>query len=295
MNQSQKKLAFLGIGGLILLIILMKSYIVVPPGHVSVATLFGEVQQDFRSEGFHLVNPLLKWHEFDTRQKTLKESAPIPSQDQLRTQLEVSIQYRFIKEAAPRVLQETGNAQQAINVHLVPKLRSILREQGKTIKRAEDFFLEKTQENLQTALLSGLQEYLSPKGIEVQAVLIRDIVLPDFIIKAIESKKEREQAVERQKAELARFRTEQEQKVAQAEAEKAAAKAQAEKKRLLADAQAYEIMKINEAIASNPTYLQLKAMDALKSIATDPAAKIYFLNGDSPNPLPLMHIGEQTK
>jgi hypothetical protein len=62
---------------------------------------------------------------------------------------------------------------------------------------------------------------------------------------------------------------------------------------VLADVQAYEIQKINEAIGDNPTYVKLKALEALETIAKDPAAKIYFLNGDSPTPLPLMHIGEQ--
>jgi hypothetical protein len=82
--------------------------------------------------------------------------------------------------------------------------------------------------------MEGMREYLEPKGVEVQAVLIRDIRLPPFIVKAIEAKKEREQEVEKQRAELERLRT-------------------------------------------------------------DPAAKVYFLNGDSPTPLPLMHLGEDPR
>ena len=49
---------------------------------------------------------------------------------------------------------------------------------------------------------------------------------------------------------------------------------------------------LNEAIASNPAYIQLEALKALQSISKDPAAKMYFLNGDSPMPLPLMNMGE---
>ena len=217
----------------------------------------------------------------------------MPTQDQLQTQLDVSVQYHIVGAQAPKILKETGTSADAIGVHLVPKLRSLVREQGKSIRRAEDFFLEKTQEQLQTGIMQGLMKFLDPMGIKIQAVLIRDITLPPFIIKAIESKKEREQAVERQKAELERFRTEQDQKIALAEAERKAAEEEAQTKRVLADAQAYEIEKINKAIAQNPAYLQLKALSALKSISKDPSAKIYFLNGDSPSPLPLMHIGEQ--
>jgi regulator of protease activity HflC (stomatin/prohibitin superfamily) len=268
-------------------------YKTVPPGHVAVATIFGKVVQDPFPEGLHVpVNPLYEWHLYDARSKTHKETANVPSQDQLQTSLEVSVQYRINAAMTPTMLRDTGDADQAKFVHLVPKLRSLLREQGKSIVRAEDFFQEETQERLQANLLSGMKTYLQPKGLDVEAVLIRDITLPPFIIKAIEAKKEREQEVEKQKAELERFRTEQEQKVAAAQAERQAAEEQANRKRILADAQAYEIEQINRAVAANPAYLQLQAMDALKAIARDPAAKIYFLDGASPTPLPLMNVGD---
>ena len=265
----------------------------VPPGHVAVASLFGKVNPEPYPEGLHIpVNPLYKWHLYDARQKTHKEVANVPSQDQLQTRLEVSVQYRLIGDRAAEILTSTGTAEQVVQVHLVPKLRSLLREQGKSIKRAEDFFLEATQEQLQASMLVGMDEFMRPKGVNVGAVLIRDIQLPPFITKAIEAKKEREQEVEKQKAELERFRTEQEQKVALAEAERRAAEEEAKRRVILADAQAYEITEVNKAISDNPAYIQLQALDALKSISADPASKVYFLNGDSPSPLPLMHLGE---
>ena len=53
-----------------------------------------------------------------------------------------------------------------------------------------------------------------------------------------------------------------------------------------------DITAINKAISNNPAYIQLQALDALKAISADPASKVYFLDGDSPSPLPLMHLGE---
>jgi len=268
----------------------------VPPGHVSVATIFGKVVDNPYNEGMHIpVNPLYKWKDFDVRQKTHFEQANVPSQDQLQTKLDVSVQYRLIGPEVPQIYRDTGDIERVVEVHLRPKLRSLLREQGKSIKRAEDFFLEETQETLQASLTIGLQEYLAPKGIDVEAALIRDIQLPPFITKAIEQKKEREQAVERQKAELERFRTEQQQRVAQAEAERRAAEELAQQKRILADAQAYEIEKINDAIAKNPAYIQLQSLEALKEISKDPASKMYFMDGNSPSPLPLMHLGDEVR
>ena len=265
----------------------------VPAGHVAVATLFGEVQPKHYAEGLHVpVNPLFDWYLYDVRQKTHSETSNVPSQDQLQTKIDVSVQYRIVGSETPSILKETGSIANVLAVHVVPQLRSQIREQGKTIKRAEDFFLEETQNTLQVALLEGLKDYLGTKGVAVEAVLIRDITLPPFITKAIEGKKEREQEVEKQKAELERYNTEQQQKIALAIAEKDAASAEAEKRRLIADAQAYEITKINEAIGKNPNYVKLEALKALQAISKDPAAKIYFVNGDSPQPLPLMHMGE---
>lgn len=265
----------------------------IPPGQIGVATLFGNVQAQGYPQGLHIpVNPLYRWTLFDARQKTHLETASVPSQDQLQTRLDVSVQYRIDGSMAPDILEQTGNTESAVRVHLIPKLRSLLREQGKSIERAEDFFLEATQETLQTALTEGLKDYLAPKGIIVSAVLIRDITLPPFIVEAIERKKEREQAVERERAELERVRTELQQQVARAEAGRAAAIEEAERKRTLADAQAYEITKINDAIARNPAYIQLQSLEALKAISKDPASKVYFIDGSSPTPLPLMHLGD---
>ena len=265
----------------------------VPVGHVAVATLFGNAQPDGYEQGLHFpVNPLYRWTMFDARQQTHKEIANVPSQDQLQTKIEVSVQYRIDGTMAPDILEQTGDVATVIRVHLIPALRSMLREQGKSIKRAEDFFLEETQVTLQTALEIGLRDHLASKGIIVSAVLIRDITLPPFIVAAIEQKKEREQAVERERAELERVRTELQQQVARAAAGFEAAEQEAARVRVLADAQAYEITQINNAVKNNPAYIQLQSLEALKAISKDPASKIYFLDGSSPSPLPLMHLGD---
>ena len=282
------------IAGIVLLVLVGAQFIkTVPPGRIGVATLFGNVQPEGYSQGIHIpVNPLYRWTMYDARQKTHLETANVPSQDQLQTKLDVSVQYRIDGVMAPDILEQTGDATAAVRVHLIPKLRSLLREQGKSIKRAEDFFQEATQETLQLALTDGLRDYLEPKGIIVSAVLIRDITLPPFIVEAIEQKKEREQAVERERAELERVRTELQQQVARAAAGREAAEQEAARKRILADAQAYEITQINNAIASNQAYIQLQSLEALKAISKDPASKVYFMDGSSPSPLPLMHLGD---
>ncbi len=235
--------------------------ITVPAGHVKVATLFGKVQDNTYLEGLHVVNPLLDFTTFDLRQKTHKETAGIPAEDKLITKMDVSVQYRTIGQMTPDILRNTGTTDALIQVHLIPKLRSILREQGKGVAISQDFFKEAVQRQLQETLQVGLSEFLAPKGLQVETVLIREVVLPDVIRTAITETKRREQEVLKQEAELQRFATEQNQKVKQAESELEAAKLEAHKIKELADAEAYKIDVINKTLAKSPNYIELKKVE----------------------------------
>ena len=266
---------------------------VIHPGEVGVQVTFGTVNDKPLNEGMSVVAPWSGIHRFDVKNQTFKEDkVTVPSQDQLITTLDVSVQYRVIASMAPQILRETGNEQQLVNVQLEPKLRSLLREIGKEVKRAEDFFSEATQQLLQNKIQHELDAFCRPMGLEIQAVLLRDIQLPPVVNAAVQQKKEREQAAVRQEAELQRFTVEQQQKVKQAEAEFTAAKSAAERIRVEADAEAYKIKAINDAASANPVYVQLQALEALKSISKDPAAKLYFMDGQSSTPLPLLHLSD---
>jgi regulator of protease activity HflC (stomatin/prohibitin superfamily) len=291
--------ARLGVIGVVVMVVLVfggRFVKTIPPGHVGVATLFGEVQDYPYPEGLHFpVNPFFQWVLFDVRQSTLKETAQVPTRDQLQTKIDISVQYRLNGAKAPEILRETGDVQRVVSVQLIPFLRSLVREEGSKIARAEDFFQEETRDGLEVGLERRMQELLAPKGLIIQNVLIRDINLPPVLSQAIEQKKEREQAVERQKAELERFTQEQQQQVAEANAKLEAARLQAEQVRVLARAKADEIRLINDAVAKNPAYIQLQSLEALKQMSKDPAAKIYFMDSNSPQPLPLLNLGAPSR
>ena len=288
-NQKASVLFRLVSAGLLALcaILLAASMVLtVPAGHVKVATLFGKVQPLPWVEGFHIVNPLYDWVAFDARQKTHKETAGVPSEDKLITNMDVSVQYRLIGSQAPDMLRNTGKTEDVVAVHMIPKLRSILREQGKGVAMAQDFFKESVQTRLQDTLQVGLAEYLAPHGLQVDGVLIRDIVLPQVIRTAIEDTKKREQEVLKQQAELDRFAKEQEQKVATAKAEYDAAKLEAQKIRELADANAYNIEKLNEQLAKSPNYIQLKQVEQWNGVLP------VFTGGDSIPMIDLRALGK---
>ena len=259
----------------------------VPAGHVKVATLFGQVQEKVYREGLHFVNPLLSWHEYDVRQKTLKfDSMGVPSQDQLISFFDVSLQYRLDGTKAPEIKKNTGSATDMVDIHVIPYFRSVMREQGKKVQNAEEFYSESVQAAMQSDMEEALRSKLSPIGVEMQEILIRNVVLPQFIAQAVEDKKRREQEAEKQKAELKRFSTEQEQKIATANAEFEAAKLEEQRIRLLADAEAYKISKINQAAQQSPAYIQLKQIEAWNGVLPR------YMGGDNMPILDLRPSGE---
>lgn len=234
----------------------------IPAGHVGVGTLFGKVQSDIYTEGIHLINPLVKITLFDARQKTHKEAMGVPSSDQLITKFDLSIQYRLIKEQAPLMLKETGTPREVIEVHMMPLLRSLMREIGKSVPRAENFYEQTVQQRIQEELLAGLSN-LAQKGIKIEKLLIRDVTLPSIITNAVMRKKEAAQAAEKAKEELKKFKVEQARKEAQAEAEKRAELIQANKKK--------EVMLINANAQLEAA--RIEAQSILVRAAAEAAAK----------------------
>jgi len=287
------KLASIAIVALLVLMFGQRFFHSVPAGHVGVAILFGEVQPEPYPEGLNIVNPFLSWVDLDARDDSYKiTQLEMPTRDQLLSKVDLSIQWRLDQTRAPELYRDTGDKDRMIQVHLHPKARSLIRELGTKIERAEDLFKDEVRDSLANALGTELAAYVAGKGIIVESVLLRNINLPPVLAEAIGRKKEREQEVERQRAELERVKLEQEQQVAQAEASRRASEEDAKRLRILADAKAYEIATINKAASGNPAYIQLQSLEALKKMSQDPAAKIYFMDSNSPSPLPLMNIGD---
>lgn len=287
------RLAVVMVGVLLVLMFGQRFVHSVPAGHVGVAILFGDVQEEVYPEGLHIVNPFLSWKDLDARQDTFKISQlEMPTRDQLLSKVDLSIQWRLDSSRAADIIRDTGDKDRLIQVHLHPKARSLVRALGTQIERAEDLFKDEVRNKLAVQIETELTSYVADKGIVVDSVLLRNINLPPVLADAIGRKKEREQEVERQRAELDRVKLEQEQQVAQAEALRRAAEEDAKRLRILADAKAYEISTINLAASGNPAYIQLQSLEALKKMAEDPSAKLYFMDSNSPSPLPLLNIGD---
>ncbi|MFT5277437.1 MAG: regulator of protease activity HflC (stomatin/prohibitin superfamily) [Glaciecola sp.] len=277
----------------------MNSYTTVSPGHNKVATLFGDVREEALDEGFHIVNPLYKFYEYDLRVHTETwTKVQVPSQDKLKTSMDISVTFRINPTYTSTMLKESGSLADVIIKLLTPKVRSLLREAGKTVEKSQDFYLDTVQQSLQLYMEEGLTDYMSNKGLIVEAVLFRDITLPQVVTSAVVQTKERQEQLEREKAQLSIVEQQAQQQVKQAEAREQAAKSDANAIRTLADAQAYQIGILAESQAVANTVLAKSVTRSLidyNAIAKWNGEYPQTLMGGGPDSLILQLPGTKSK
>lgn len=227
---------------IVVLILLFNCFTIVPAGHNKVGTLFGDVEPVPYAEGFNIVNPLVDFTEFDLRDINLTwKDISVPSQDKLKTSMDITLVFNAAPSKTPNMLKTVGDLQNAVDTYVTPKVRSLLREVGKSVAQSQDFFLEETQAEMQELMTTGLQDYLTPLGIQVKAVLFRDITLPTVVTQAVIQTKRRQEQLEQEKAQLEIVEQQAMQQVKQADAKALAAISEAEALRTMSDAKAYKI------------------------------------------------------
>ena len=227
---------------------------VVDTGHEAVGTLFGRVTGEVIPAGIHIVNPLKRWTHFSTlKQSTLFEAVQVPARDQQKAAMDISVQWRLTPGLTKKMREETGTQEDVFRIHFIPNSRSALRDAGRETDKVEDFYDQPKVDAYRLDALEVLQRDLSGVGIEVIDVLVRDVSLPPIIAQAVEVKKQREQEVEKERAELERVRLEAQQQVAKAEADKEAAQLEADARRIRADAEAFAVERVTRQLS--PEYV----------------------------------------
>ena len=230
--------------------LLLSSVNVVAPGTNQVKTLYGTVDPKPLESGVHLVNPLADFTEFDLRQQTTAlDNITLQTQDRLSSNVDVSVTISAKSSTTPTMFTESGTLPQAIEKHVTPALRSIIREVGRTVPEAQLLVNAETQQRIQDTIENKLNEYLSEKGFTVHAVMIRDIELPKEVKEAVVQSVQRKEQIERERAQLKIVEQQAQQQVVQAQAQAQAAEQQAIAIKTKADAEAYRILAEAKATA----------------------------------------------
>ena len=262
LNFSKRQIG-IGVAVIALIILLAKSVIVVPAGHVGVLELFGSVKEKPIAAGLHLINPLLRVHEMSVRTQQLTEDASVPSKEGLVVSLDPSVLFRLDPAKAPEVFKTIGP--NYINVVLVPQLRSVVR--GVTAEYEAKALYTAEREALANSMNEQLRPMIENRGLILERVLLRSVKLPSILSIAIETKLEAEQKAEQMKFVLQRETQE------------------AERKRI----EARGISDFNKLVSLglNDNILKLRGIEATRELAKGENAKVVII-GSGKDGMPLI-------
>lgn len=232
---------------------------VIRQGEVGVKRSFGKISPEPLMEGARGFNPFTTTiTKLPTRTMNIEVRTPLPSKEGLTVQSDVSILYRLEGSYAPKIVEKLGkNYEQVV---ILPVFRSAVadvsaRYYAKDMHTGERSEIEKSIQEL-------MMKQLKDRGFFVEAVLLKSIVLPAGLTKAIEDKLEAEQDSQRMEFILTKERQEAQRRTIEAEGIRDSQKIIAE--------------------GLTPLLIQFKAIEAFNKLSTSPNSKIIITSADQP-------------
>lgn len=215
--------------------------------------------EDVYGEGLQVFLPWERMIEYEVRIKSASEEINALSSNGASIGMEVTVRYRPDLKELPELHQIYG--QNYYEQLIQPEIRSAAREVVGEYTPEDLYSAQRT--SLQRQIMERLEEGVEEQYVDIEAVLIRDVLLPDQVRQAIEIKLQEEQRV--QQAALQVQRAEQE----------------AEQKRVEARGDADRARIITESLS--PEFLQFQGIQATREIAQSNNAKVVIVGGGGQN------------
>lgn len=217
-------------------------------------------------EGLNVFLPWERMVVYDVRENAQNETLSALSSNGATINMDVTVRYSPTMENLPYL--HTTFGREYYERLIQPELRSAARE---VVGRYTPEELYSTRRNeLQALIFQHVASAAAEQYVDVAAVLIRDVVLPDQVRRAIENKLEEEQLVEQ--AALSVRRAEQE----------------AARKRVEAQGDADRARIVTQSLT--PQFLRWQGIEATRELAQSDNAKVVIIGG-SGDGLPII-LGE---
>ncbi|MCS6997973.1 MAG: prohibitin family protein [Aquificaceae bacterium] len=176
---------------LLLAVLLANPLIIIPSGFVGIKRTLGKIEPTPLTEGLHLRVPLIQTVEkVEVRTRavefTREKQSPISSlsKDGLPVTLDVGVLYRVDAKKAPELIREYGpDYEEKIIKQIV---RTAVRD---AIAEMESSVVYQERQKLQERIRGEVRQQLARRYLILEDVLVRDIRLPDSVVKAIEEKR----------------------------------------------------------------------------------------------------------
>lgn len=226
-NMKLKKSTIISIVIAVLVIALLVSAVrIVQPGYVGVQVLLGKVQERLLSSGIHLVIPLVNVHQMSIRTQeytmsSMRSEGKIKgddaisalTKDGLSITMDLTIWYKLDKVKAGDVYQNIGP--NYIEKIVRPAIRTAIRDAAVNYNVTEIYSAKR--EVLTDDIFTQMFESLEGRGIMLDRILLRNIVLPPKVSNAIDEKIAAEQEAQKMVYVLQREEKEKERKLIEAE------------------------------------------------------------------------------
>ncbi|MCD6459233.1 prohibitin family protein [bacterium] len=180
-----------------LLVLLFSGIRIIPAGHVGVQAFFGDVKDEALPAGFHIINPLINVIPMSIRTEAYTMSSTAYegrrrgndaiialTSDGVSIKLDVTGWFKLKPDQAPKVYKTLGLDYSEKIVR--PALRTAIRNAVVGYK-SEDIYSKKRKEAV-VVMETIIRDQLGKRGIEFERILLRNIILPQRITKAIDEK-----------------------------------------------------------------------------------------------------------
>ena len=233
---------------------------VIRPGEVGIKQKLGKFSNEVIKEGSVLYNPILsKVVKESTQTQNIKLILSLPSKEGLSVQSEISILYRLEENKVASVLENLGKNYESI-------VTSVFRSAASDV--CAQFFAKDmhsgVRSKIEGEILSKMKVNLEKQanGVDLIAVLMKQIQLPRGLANSIERKLQAEQDAMRMDFVLNQERKEAERKIISAKGER--------------DAQIIISEGLTEGVLKN------KAIEAFKQLSNSKNSKIIITDGNTP-------------
>lgn len=232
---------------------------IIRPGEIGIKQTLGVIKGKPFMHGVKYYNPFVsKVIKINVRTVESFNTLPLPTKEGLSVNAEISLLYHVKPESANDVYLKFGTNYEEVMV--LSNFRATAREISARYYAKELYATER--DKVEKAIAVELADHISKYGFVIDAVLLKDIILPSQMVQAIQEKVNAEQAVLKMDFVIAQQKKEAERKIIEAEAIK----------------KAQDI--INSSLSDK--LLQYNNIEMLKSLVNSPNAKIIITDGKSP-------------
>ena len=243
----------------LLVICTIASCTIIRPGETGLKQTLGRLKKEPLSSGPHVFNPFVsKVLKINIRTVEIYETLPLPTKEGLSVQAQITLLYHVKPQAARDVYVNFGTNYEQVIVQ--SNFLATAREVSSRYFAKELYAIER--EKVEKVIMEELIEHIASKGFVVDAVLLKDIILPPAMSQAIQDKVNAEQSA--------------------LQMEFVINKQKKEAERLLIEAEGIRRSQLIIDSSLTTKLLQYNSIQMMKGLLTSPNAKVIITDGKVP-------------